>query len=183
LTRAPFRRAAHKVTATKIYNLTIRNNYVLLKLKLPDYGNGPCFAAAFASMCITVSDRREQACRAYARRFASALECFVLDNPYRFFNFYDLRESRSSMDTRTVLKQELIKELRLEDIDPEDIDDAAPLFGESLGLDSLDAVELAVLVQHRFGVIVEDIDAAREAFASVDALAGYIETRRGGGAL
>jgi acyl carrier protein len=83
------------------------------------------------------------------------------------------------MDTRTVLKQELIKELRLEDIDPEDIDNAAPLFGEGLGLDSLDAVELTVLVQRRFGVIIEDIDAAREAFASVDALAEYIETRKG----
>ncbi|MDR2668344.1 MAG: phosphopantetheine-binding protein [Desulfovibrio sp.] len=84
------------------------------------------------------------------------------------------------MDIRTVLKQELIKELRLEDIGPEDIDDAAPLFGEGLGLDSLDAVELTVLVQRRFGVIIEDIDAARGAFASVDALAGYIETRKDG---
>jgi acyl carrier protein len=83
------------------------------------------------------------------------------------------------MDTRTVLKHELIKELRLEDIGPEDIDNAAPLFGEGLGLDSLDAVELTVLVQRRFGVIIEDIDAAREAFASVDALAEYIETRKG----
>ncbi|MDR2605482.1 MAG: phosphopantetheine-binding protein [Desulfovibrio sp.] len=84
------------------------------------------------------------------------------------------------MDTRTVLKQEMIKELRLEDIGPEDIDDAAPLFGEGLGLDSLDAVELTVLVQRRFGVTIEDIDVAREAFASVDALAEYIETRKGG---
>jgi acyl carrier protein len=84
------------------------------------------------------------------------------------------------MNTRTVLKQELIKELRLADIEPEDIDDAAPLFGEGLGLDSLDAVELTVLIQRRFGVIIEDMDAARKAFTSVAALAGYIETRKGG---
>jgi acyl carrier protein len=82
------------------------------------------------------------------------------------------------MDIRTVLKKELIKTLRLEGIDPEDIDDAAPLFGEGLGLDSLDAVELTVLIQRLFGVIIENTEAAREAFASVDALAGYIETRK-----
>ncbi|MDR2123629.1 MAG: phosphopantetheine-binding protein [Desulfovibrio sp.] len=82
------------------------------------------------------------------------------------------------MDTRTVLKKELIKELRLEDIGIDDIDDAAPLFGEGLGLDSLDAVELTVLLQRRFGVIIEDIDAARNAFASVETLVRYIETRK-----
>ncbi|MDR1380078.1 MAG: phosphopantetheine-binding protein [Tannerella sp.] len=83
------------------------------------------------------------------------------------------------MDIRTVLKKELITLLRLENIDPEDIDDAAPLFGEGLGLDSLDAVELTVLVQRLFGVVVENAEAARTAFASVGALAEYIEARNG----
>lgn len=79
------------------------------------------------------------------------------------------------------LKKYLVEDLHLEDVVPEDIDDEAPLFGEGLGLDSLDAVELVVLLQKRFGVAVKDMEEAREAFASVRALAEYIEQKRAGG--
>ena len=75
------------------------------------------------------------------------------------------------------LKKAIIRELHLEDMTPERIDDAAPLFGEGegLGLDSLDAVELAVLVQREFGVEIEDSDEVRQAFSSINALAAYVE--------
>ena len=75
------------------------------------------------------------------------------------------------------LKKAIIKELNLEDMTPERIDDAAPLFDEEegLGLDSLDAVELAVLVQREFGVEIDDSDEVRQAFNSINALAAYVE--------
>jgi acyl carrier protein len=78
-------------------------------------------------------------------------------------------------DIRMTLKKAIVEELRLEDVTPEEIDDAAPLFGEGLGLDSLDAVELTVLVQRLFDVALDDADTARETFASINALASHIE--------
>ena len=82
------------------------------------------------------------------------------------------------MDIRAALKKAMVEDLHLEDILPEDIDDDAPLFGEGLALDSLDAVELTVLLQRHFGVDVEDVAAAKEAFASINALVAYIEANK-----
>ncbi len=81
------------------------------------------------------------------------------------------------MDTRAKLKERLISELQLEDITPADIDDEAPLFKEGLGLDSLDAVELVVLIKRNFGLTIADAEEARKIFASVAVLAGYIDAR------
>ena len=81
------------------------------------------------------------------------------------------------MTTAGKLKTILVKELNLEEITPEDIDDNAPLFGEGLGLDSLDAVELVVILQKHFGVEIKDMEEGRSAFQSVNALAAYIERR------
>lgn len=82
------------------------------------------------------------------------------------------------MDIRFTLKEAILHELHLEDVTLGDIDDDAPLFKEGLGLDSLDAVELTVLVQRHFGVILDDVDKAKEAFASINALAAYIEANK-----
>jgi acyl carrier protein len=81
------------------------------------------------------------------------------------------------MDIKSKLKVALIEELKLEDVTPEDIQDDAPLFIEGLGLDSLDAIELVVLVQRNFGLAIQDQEEARAAFASINTLAAYIETR------
>ena len=75
---------------------------------------------------------------------------------------------------RRQLKELIVSELNLDGKSPDDIDDAAPLFGEGLGLDSLDALELAMLVEERFGVRVPEGLEARPIFASVDALARHI---------
>jgi acyl carrier protein len=72
------------------------------------------------------------------------------------------------------IKQALIEELDLRGKSAADIDDAAPLFGEGLGLDSLDALQLAMAIEERFGVAVPEGDAGREVFASVDAIAHFL---------
>jgi acyl carrier protein len=78
------------------------------------------------------------------------------------------------------VKEVIIKALALEDIKPEDIEDSAPLFGEGLGLDSIDALELGVALKRKFGVkfSAENAD-NRKHFASVDALVAYIEEQGG----
>ena len=75
---------------------------------------------------------------------------------------------------RSELKALIVKELNLEGKSPSEIDDAAPLFGAGLGLDSLDALQLAMSVEEKFGVRVPEGDEARKIFASVNALAEHI---------
>jgi len=79
------------------------------------------------------------------------------------------------MDIKEKLKQAVVEDLNLEEITPDEIDDDEPLFGEGLGLDSLDAVELVVVVKRHFGVEIKDMSEGREAFASINALTKFIE--------
>ena len=81
------------------------------------------------------------------------------------------------MTIKEQLKKIIVEELNLEEINPEEIEDAAPLFGEGLGLDSLDAVEIVVLLEKHFGVVVKDLDEGKAAFQSINMLAAYVEER------
>ncbi len=76
------------------------------------------------------------------------------------------------------LKQEIIEVLNLEDINPEDIDNDAPLFGEGLGLDSIDALELIVLIEKNYGIKLQDPAKGKEIFKSINVMAEYIQQNR-----
>lgn len=82
------------------------------------------------------------------------------------------------MDIKEKLKQVLITDLNLTDIAPEDINDDESLFGDSLGLDSLDAVEIIVIVQKHFGVEIKDMEEGKVALQSVASLAQFIKERQ-----
>lgn len=77
-------------------------------------------------------------------------------------------------EIREKLKVLLVDQLSLDDVTPEEIEDDGELFGEGLGLDSLDAVEIVVLLQRNFGLEVKDMEQSREVFRSVNTLAEYI---------
>jgi acyl carrier protein len=79
---------------------------------------------------------------------------------------------------RADLKKLIVTELNLKGRDPETIEDEAPLFGAGLGLDSLDALQLAMSVEERFGVRIPEGDEARAIFRSVSALAEHVARAR-----
>jgi acyl carrier protein len=75
------------------------------------------------------------------------------------------------------VKELIVRRLKL-DIDPTSIQDDAPLFGEGLGLDSIDALELVLGLEQEFGIKVEDEEVGVKAFASVNALVDFIEQKK-----
>jgi len=76
------------------------------------------------------------------------------------------------------LKQELIEQLNLEDLVPDDIETSAPLFGEGLGLDSIDALEIIVLLEKEYDIKINDPREGKEIMYSVESLAEFIESRQ-----
>ena len=83
------------------------------------------------------------------------------------------------MSLENDLKSIIISGLKLEDVSPGEITDDTPLFGEGLGLDSLDAVELVVLIKKNFNVEIKEMEEAKEAFRSIKTLASYIRSHQG----
>jgi acyl carrier protein len=76
------------------------------------------------------------------------------------------------------VKQMIIDSLRIEGMSPDEIETDAPLFGEGLGLDSIDALQLVVAMEKEFGVVVPDAATGSTVFASVRSMAGYIAEHR-----
>jgi len=78
------------------------------------------------------------------------------------------------MITTQNVKEKLIAGLNLEDITPGDIDDNSPLFNEGLGLDSVDAIELVVILDNEYGIKFENMDKLKDIFATVESLTDHI---------
>jgi acyl carrier protein len=81
------------------------------------------------------------------------------------------------MDLKRKLKELLIERLKFEDMTPDDIGDDEPLFAGGLGLDSIDALEIVVMLETEFGIKVKNESAARDYFKSVATLAEFVEAR------
>ncbi len=79
-----------------------------------------------------------------------------------------------SEDLVLELKNLIINILKLEDVTPGDIEDDAPLFGEGLGLDSIDALELVVALEKTYEVFIPDSEVGKKVFRSVNALAEFV---------
>jgi len=73
------------------------------------------------------------------------------------------------------LKKQVIEQLNLEDLTPDDIDAKSPLFGDGLGLDSIDALELIVLMEREYGIKINDPSEGKKIFASLETMAKYIQ--------
>ena len=76
------------------------------------------------------------------------------------------------------VKNEIITALKLEGMTPDEIDTDAPLFNEGLGLDSIDALELIVLMDKNYGIVVEDPKVGKQALESVRTMAEFIKKNR-----
>ena len=76
------------------------------------------------------------------------------------------------------LKRQIVEFLNLLSVKPEDIKDDEPLFGEGLGLDSIDSIELIVLLSREYGVVIEDPKEGRKVLVDINTMADYIEKHR-----
>jgi acyl carrier protein len=81
------------------------------------------------------------------------------------------------MTVKNQLKRMIVEELKLEDITPEEIQDEEPLFNEGLGLDSLDAVEIVLLIDKHFNVQIRDMKEGRKVMRTINSLSLYIEDK------
>ena len=81
------------------------------------------------------------------------------------------------LDLKTRIKKTIVERLKL-DVEPSQIGDTTPLFGEGLGLDSIDALELVLGIEQEFGVKVEDEEVGARALASVDSLADFVLSKQ-----
>jgi acyl carrier protein len=80
---------------------------------------------------------------------------------------------------RREIKELIVRELNLEGKTPAELDDTAPLFGEGLGLDSLDALQLAMAIEEKYKVKLPEGDEVRPIFASVASLADFVARASG----
>jgi acyl carrier protein len=111
-------------------------------------------------------------------------QCFAgADRAYCFIGVFQLirlilRQENIMEDLKLTLKTQIIEALNLQGMTPADIDDNAPLFGEGLGLDSIDSLEMMVLLERNYGIKIEDAREGRKVLESVNSMAEYIQQHR-----
>lgn len=93
----------------------------------------------------------------------------IFGNPKQYAFMEDFKRS---------LKLQIIETLNLQGMQPEEIEDAAPLFGDGLGLDSIDSLELIVLLERNYGIKIQDPREGRRVFESINVMADYIQAHR-----
>jgi len=76
------------------------------------------------------------------------------------------------------LKKQVVEFLNLINVKPEDIKDDEPLFGAGLGLDSIDSIELIVLLNREYGITIQDPKEGRKVLVDINTMADYIEKHR-----
>ncbi len=81
-------------------------------------------------------------------------------------------------DLKYELKEKIIEALRLDDLVPEDIEDDAPIFKEGLGLDSIDALELMLLMEKNYGIRLSNPSEGKQVFKSITTMAEYVSAHR-----
>lgn len=81
-------------------------------------------------------------------------------------------------DLKLELKEKIIDALNLEDLTPQDIEDDAPIFMEGLGLDSIDALELMLLMEKNYGIRLASPAEGKQVFKSLNTMAEYIQANR-----
>ena len=100
-----------------------------------------------------------------------------MTDPIRPLAALDPREGTPQPELEERLKRLIVDRLKLE-IDPATIDSSQPLFGEGLGLDSIDALELVLGIEQEFGVKIEDQEMGSRALSSVGALAEFVTAKQ-----
>lgn len=83
-----------------------------------------------------------------------------------------------TLQLKQQLKKQIVEFLNLLSVNPDDIKDDEPLFGEGLGLDSIDSIELIVLLNREYGVVIEDPKEGRKILVDINTMADYIEKHR-----
>ncbi|MBQ8071579.1 MAG: acyl carrier protein [Bacteroidales bacterium] len=81
-------------------------------------------------------------------------------------------------DLKQELKEKIIAALKLADMTPSDIDNEAPLFGDGLGLDSIDALELMLLLEKNYGIRLQNPAEGKKVFVNIDTMAAYVAENR-----
>lgn len=81
------------------------------------------------------------------------------------------------MELEAKLKDQIIELLNLEDVNPSEVDNDANLFGDGLGLDSIDALELIVMFDKEYGIKLKDTEEGKQVFQSITTMADYIRSK------
>jgi acyl carrier protein len=85
---------------------------------------------------------------------------------------------QTTEELKAQLKKQIVEFLNLLSVNPEDIKDDEPLFGEGLGLDSIDSIELIVLLNREYGIDIKDPKEGRKVLVDINTMVGYIQQHR-----
>lgn len=89
-----------------------------------------------------------------------------------------MEKTQSKEELKEQLKVQIIEFLNLIDIKPEDIKDDEPIFGPGLGLDSIDAIELIVMLERKYGIKIKDPKEGRKILVDINTITDYVEEHR-----